>query len=98
MSFTIRFSKKAEKEFSEAFEWYEERSDGLGYRFEASLHKMLDVVVNTPLIFAVKKYDARESKIEDFPYLVVYKIYPRNTIFIASIFHTSRDPRKKYRR
>jgi len=39
------------------------------------------------------------DKINDFPYLIVYKLYPgKNFVLVISIFHTSRNPRKKFAR
>jgi hypothetical protein len=99
MSFVIKFYRKAYQEYFEAYEWYEERQTGLGSRFENSVKKLVDAIDKNPLIFANKKFDTREGQIEDFPYLVVYKIFPaKNTIYITSIFHTSRNPKKKYRK
>ncbi|BAU55456.1 type II toxin-antitoxin system RelE/ParE family toxin [Mucilaginibacter gotjawali] len=99
MSFVIKFYRKAYREYFEAYKWYEERQPGLGDRFENSVKKLIDAIDKHPLIFANKAYDTREGKTEDFPYLVVYKIYPKkNVIYITSIFHTSRNPKKKYRK
>jgi len=99
MSFVIRFYTRAYREYFKAYEWYEGQQLGLGDRFENSIKKLVDIVDEHPLIFPNKKYDTREGKTEDFPYLVVYKIFPRkNLIYIVSIFHTSRNPRKKYRK
>ena len=99
MSFSIKFYKKAYREYFAAYEWYEEQSPGLGDRFENEVERLIDNIAKYPLIYPNKKYDCRESKIEDFPYLIVYKMYPaKNIIYIVSIFHTSRNPRKKYRK
>ncbi len=41
----------------------------------------------------------REAKVEFFPYLIVYKIKKRTKeIYISSIYHTKKHPRKKYRK
>jgi len=97
MSFNVEFDQKAELEYSDAFNFYEERTDGLGYRFKFSVLKQVSYIAKNPLHYPSKKYDFRECKIDDFPYLIVYKVYPKeNFIIIFSIFHTNRRPSKKY--
>jgi hypothetical protein len=97
MAFIVEFDPIAEKEYFEAWDWYENELTGLGDRFGNSVSKQIEVISKSPLIYPNKKANSRECKIEDFPYLVVYKIYPaKNFIYITSIFHTSRNPRKKY--
>ncbi|MBO9202152.1 MULTISPECIES: type II toxin-antitoxin system RelE/ParE family toxin [Niastella] len=41
----------------------------------------------------------REAEVDRFPYLVVYKISKsKKEIYITSIHHTKKHPRKKYRK
>lgn len=41
----------------------------------------------------------RESLVENFPYVIVYRVNKKpGKIFISSLFHTSRNHGKKYRR
>jgi hypothetical protein len=99
MSFTVRFDPKAEVEYFEAWDWYDEQSIGLGNRFGNAVLLLIKSISNNPLAYPNKKFDCRECKVEDFPYLVIYKVFPaKNIIYITSIFHTSRSPRKKHRR
>lgn len=76
MNYLIEFDIRAEIEYSEAIEWYEDQQIGLGNRFQDSVKKFIDAIDKNPLIYPNKKYDAREGKVEDFPYLIVYKIFP----------------------
>jgi hypothetical protein len=99
MSFVIKFYKKAIKEYSDAYNWYNEQSDGLGDKFEFSTQRLLKSIARNPLLYPNKEFDTRECKVHDFPYLVVYRIYPtKGIVYIISIFHTSRNPGKKYRK
>ncbi|MGZ3754500.1 MAG: type II toxin-antitoxin system RelE/ParE family toxin [Mucilaginibacter sp.] len=98
MTYTVKFYPKAEVEYLEAFNWYEERLQGLGERFEHCIEKKINAIVKNPLFYPNKKYDCRECKVVDFPYLIIYKIFPNEgVILIVSIFHTSRKPNRKYR-
>ncbi len=99
MQYNIDFLHKARDEYLDAFVWYEEQLPGLGSRFEKAVDRKLNSISKYPLFYPNKGRNLRESKIEDFPYLIVYKIYPqKRLIFIYSIFHTSRRPGKKYRK
>jgi len=46
-----------------------------------------------------KKGIFREARIRLFPYLIVYKaVNKKKEVLIASVFHTSRNPKLKYRK
>ncbi|WP_373275004.1 type II toxin-antitoxin system RelE/ParE family toxin [Parapedobacter tibetensis] len=94
----ILFHPEAEKEYLKSIIWYEERLEGLGRRFERMIEAKIEAIAENPLHYPVKKKDFRECLTPIFPFLIVYKYYPKNnTVFIASIFHSSRKPSKKYR-
>ena len=86
---------KAQKEILEAWEWYEDKQIGLGDRFKDEVGKKIRAVVENPLHYPRKgKY--REAQTDVSPFLIVYKFDKKsNMIFIVSVFHTSRHPRKK---
>lgn len=44
----IELHKNAQEELQEAFEWYEERSEGLGKRFIEAVNRKLTKYLNTP--------------------------------------------------
>lgn len=88
---------KAQTEILEAWEWYENKQLGLGDRFVSNLRTKIDQIVNNPLHYPLKK-KLREARIDDFPYLVIFKIDERNDlIVITSVFHTSRHPKRKFK-
>ena len=99
MDYIVRFHPEAEKEYSEAYRWYEEQLEGLGERFESAIERQINLIGNNPENYPKKKLNCRESKTEIFPYLIVYKFYPHEKlVFVVSVFHTSRKPTKKYRK
>jgi len=86
MNAKIAISLRAYREYFEAYEWYESEQQGLGDRFEKSLSSLFELIIINPLLFPNKKMYTREGKIEDFPYLVVDKVYPaKQSILITSI-------------
>jgi toxin ParE1/3/4 len=92
--YNIHFLKPAEIEFCEAFDWYDEKQKGLGNRFLKEVSKYLDSIADNPFKFAAK-YDneLRFAPLKIFPFVIAYWI-ENETVFVASIFHTSRNPKK----
>lgn len=99
MSYEIVLHPVAEKEYHEAYLWYEEQVKGLGDRFEKAVESRLNQIITKPHMYPKKRGVFREIKIETFPYVIVYKIYARKRmVFISAVYHASRNPRRKYRR
>ena len=93
MAFEIKLSAVAQKELEESVDWYNERVDGLGKRFIEAIDKRLALLADTPDMFPVKLSGYNEVSVEDFPYLIVYKIIKKgNKVRILHVFHTKRNP------
>ncbi|TSJ40342.1 type II toxin-antitoxin system RelE/ParE family toxin [Mucilaginibacter corticis] len=98
MEYEIILHPEAEKEYLKACVWYEKKVVGLGHRFKNAVLEQLQLIKEKPEHYPVKKRNYRESNVDIFPYLVVYKVNKeRGFIYIVSIFHTSKNPKKKYR-
>ena len=95
----LHILEEASLEFEKAALWYEEKSDGLGSRFIDVIKKKLEIIQEHPERSAKRKGNFRESIVKTFPYVIVYSFYKREGIVVVnSIFHTSRSPKKKYKR
>lgn len=99
MSYAVRFHPAAEDEYIKAYQWYEEHLAGLGDRFSRAVERQIKLISKNPEHYQLKKRNCRESKVDVFPYVLVYKVYEKtNDILIVAVFHTSRKPGKKYRK
>ncbi len=100
MKYKLEFHPGIAHDYDEAYEWYEEKKRGLGEQFLESVRKELEKISEQPHIFSERsKKGFREARMKTFPFLIIYKIYIRKKIiFINSIHHTSKHPRKKYRK
>ena len=100
MSYSYEFHAAVAHDYNEAYAWYESQKKGLGERFALFLRKKMDQIAENPEHYGKKTHkDYREAQIDIFPYLIVYKIYKqRNTIFVNSIHHMKKHPRKKFRK
>lgn len=99
MSYRIIFHPEADEEYRESFLWYERKVKDLGYRFEKAVEETLSLILKNPNRYPKRKGLYREALVSDFPYVIIYKIKKQTEkIFISSLFHTSRNPQKKFRR
>jgi plasmid stabilization system protein ParE len=97
MSYAIEFLVRARKELLDAWDWYEDKQPGLGDRFINETEKAVQQIQQTPDQFPERKKKFREARIKIFPYLIIYQIHKQKRITaIASVFHTSRNPKRKY--
>lgn len=99
MDLKIKLSSEAIKEIHESYEWYEDRSLGLGEQFIEFMDHTLKLVLQNPEGYPNKIGPYREIVFSKFPYLIVYEfVKEANTIYVLHIIHTKRNPAKKYKR
>ena len=97
MGFKTILQPRARKELLDVWIWYEEKQTDLGNRFEIEVYKRLKEIEQHPKRYPERIQLFRETKIETFPYLIIYRIdEERKVILISSIFHTNRNPDTKY--
>ena len=100
MNYSYRLHPLIRKDYDEAYEWYEEKQKGSGERFIKAVRQTIEQIVLYPETYgrrSNKKF--REAQVDYFPYLVVYKVNKQaGIIYISSIHHTKKHPRKKYRK
>jgi len=97
--YVIIFHPKAEKEYLESVEWYEDALIGLGDEFVNEIETTINRIQNNPLLFPVKKLQIREAVVKKFPFVILFQLKEKeNQLFILSVYHTSRNPKKKYRK
>ncbi len=99
MTYTIEFLLKARLELIEAWEWYEDRQPGLGDRFKNEVYNCIRIIEQHPERYPERRKNYNEALVKVFPCLVIYRIHKRKkSVAIVSVFHTSRNPKKKYRK
>ena len=95
---SVIISSRAQKELSEAWAWYEDRLVGLGDRFLNEVIDRLRQIELNPDRFPTRFKSYKEAPVPTFPFLLIYRISKKsNLIRVVSVFHTSRNPKKKYR-
>jgi plasmid stabilization system protein ParE len=94
--YKVVVTEKAEVEYENAYWFYEERQAGQGKRFQHEVGQLLKIIKEYPLLFHRKHKQFREALMIRFPYFIVYEIILK-TVVVHSFFHTSKNPKKKYK-
>jgi plasmid stabilization system protein ParE len=99
MGYPYILNKLAHEEYIAAYEWYELKQEGLGDKFMLAVEKRLLQISQHPEHYGKAHLNFRQTKVENFPYMVVYEIFTRKQqVHIAAIYHQKRNQKKKYRR
>jgi plasmid stabilization system protein ParE len=97
MIYNIELLLRARLELLEAWEWYEDKQIGLGDRFKEQVYRCIRLIEKYPERYPERKKNYMEASVKIFPYLIIYRIHKRKKIIVVvSVFHTRRNPRKKY--
>ncbi len=72
MSNAILVRPEAEADISEAFRWYEDRSQGLGFEFRRAVHVCVLSLRRNPLAFPAVYGQIRRALLRRFPYGIFY--------------------------
>ena len=93
----IIISKRALKELEKSFNWYEDNQEGLGERFITQFQKKITGIISYPKRSVSRKFPYREARIDIFPFIIIFRFNEtKKEIFIVSVFHFSRNPKRKY--
>ncbi len=87
----LEFHPFVKKEVQSAFDWYEQRSEGLGDRFLVELEKAFDRILENPILFPIHKGKIRRCLVSTFPFGVLFSVQS-GRIHILAIMHLKRRP------
>jgi plasmid stabilization system protein ParE len=86
-----RFHEAAEVELTEAVEYYDSATEGLGNRLLAEVLSTVEYIEEFPEIAAAGEHSVRRKVLARFPYSILYMIQQGELIVLA-IAHQSRRP------
>ena len=96
--YKLQLRDHATRELKEVYAWYEEQQTGLGEEFAKEIHEKLKKITNNPQHYKNTYKNYREALVDRFPFLIVYIVAESaKEILIIAIFHTSRNPKIKYK-
>lgn len=82
---------EAENDLQEAFLWYENRRQGLGYDFLLQVDAGLKFIERSPEIYPLEYKETRKHLIKRFPYKIIY-LLEKESIIILAVIHGKRNP------
>lgn len=86
-----RFLPPAEEEMIEASDFYEGRSEGLGFEFLDDVQRTIDIVRDYPKIGRSIAADLRRTVMLRFPFSIIY-FEGQDEIVIIAVAHAKRRP------
>jgi plasmid stabilization system protein ParE len=97
MTYKIIVRLEAQHEIQEAFDWYEERNEGLGAEFLRAADACLSGVQRNPEVYQIVHGEVHRALLRRFPYALFYLIR-EGTIIVLACFHVKRSPADWQRR
>jgi len=99
IGYTSILSVRAGQEITASWQWYEERQPGLGDRFVKNVVQRIEQIEQFPERYTCRYKTYRETIIEVFPFSIIYRVNKKKRLVqVVSIFHSSRNPVRKYRK
>lgn len=99
MPFKLVTLDKANRELVDALNWYVLQPEGLVELFRAHFRTDVMRILNNPESYPEVRKSYRKAVMEKFPYFILYSISKKKQIItIVSIFLTSRNPVKEFRK
>jgi len=91
MKYVLRFFPEVEDDVVAGYEWYEEKSRGLGEEFLGMFDSAVSEILRHPLLAPELDRGFRRRLLRRFPYAIYYTI-ENNMIIVSGFFHCARDP------
>lgn len=82
--------REAQLEVQEAFQYYQDKSEGLGFEFMRSLDAALQSIKRNPFAYQEIYKEAHRILLRKFPYAVFY-IVEETKIIVVACFHQKRS-------
>jgi len=93
VNYSLTYHDKVEADIENAYQWYDEKQEGLGERFFTELAVSCTQIMEHPEYYSKTGKRLRKISLKHFPYIVVFEIIG-STVFVYSVFHTSRNPKE----
>jgi plasmid stabilization system protein ParE len=93
MKYVLKVRRKAQRDISQAVDWYNIQQKGLGKRFAREVRTVISRIEDNPHQFPAVFLNVHRATCKVFPYSVFFDL-DFNTIEILSVFPTRQNPEK----
>ena len=97
MKYKVIIRPEAENDLKEAFSWYEDKRQGLGYDFLLQVDAGLRFIERNPEVCPTEHKEARKFLIKRFPYKIIY-LHEKENVIVLAVIHGKRHPNLTKRR
>ena len=99
MEYSYLFDPLAAEEYEEAFKWYEKKSYLAADNFIIRIQEAIATICTDPYRYRKGYKNLREFPLKKYPFHIIYYIDDAHSnVVVVSIFHTKRNPKKKYKK
>ena len=91
--YQIKIDPEALSDIRDIAEWYDTQKAGLSKRFQNTVIKQIDYLVENPQLFSIRYQEIRCMIVRKFPYMVHFYINEElTTVNILAVISTDRNP------
>jgi plasmid stabilization system protein ParE len=99
MSYGYILDQRAQQEYEEAILWYLDRSLQATENFISAMEETLTLICDHPTRWRNEYKDFYEVGLKKYPYTIIYTVDPdQEIVFVTTVHHHKKSPRKKYRK
>jgi len=91
--YNILLKEEAKADIKDAYDYYENQSENLGYYFITDLENTLKDIQKAPRGYTSKYNPFRKIPLSIFPFIIMYEL-EGDDIVVYLVFNTSQDPKK----
>lgn len=92
MTWQVVFEPAAQAEIVEAFDWYEQKSYGLGGDFLRMIAAAEELLTRNPQAFPPTRGRFRRILLRRFPYALHFELLNERRVSVLACLHHSRNP------
>jgi plasmid stabilization system protein ParE len=97
MNYSFVFLAEAQDEYESSLLYYLERSAKSSENFVSAIDDCINLICSNPYQWRNEYKDFYELTVKKFPFSIIYRVNKsQKTVLITSVFHHSRNPKKKY--
>jgi len=91
MTYSLSFLPEVANDAITGYDWYEDRSTGLGNDFLRLFYANANEIPRNPLLYPIVFKNFRLRLLRRFPYAIYFRIEDRNVV-VFGLFHCARSP------